>query len=222
MDKTIGALRQLLKLLHREQARDWSPHRRSRKVPQRAQEVWEELSSRWWIPIGERELEKLLSASDELHLDLSDKVLYLPPLLDHNSDFVPVLSLKCDIDEKNEDVELRIMLIHRHKDEHKLYGIGFRLESPEGKDSAHDFYHAQFIVGFGFGRDVDCPNWIPCTQPSFPLSADSPITLLLTLLITLYGKNYCWQFYNKHSLAQKDMKRYMDRLQPWMNWPSLA
>jgi len=238
VDKTVNALRTLLNLLYQEQARDWSPQRRGwstrhsrRKISSKAQQVRER---EYWTPVRERELEEWLSASDELVVNFSreKKVLYLPPL-EKDAEFVPILSLECNLDETRTSIILRVMLVRQEKVGKELHGIGFRLESPEcenqprdknedmGKkkiNGRHDFYHAQLLRGFDWGPPVKNLTWLPCSQPSFPLLANCPITLIFSLLLTLYGKKYCWEFYTRHSLHLHDMKQYMEKLQPWINW----
>lgn len=237
MDQTVGALRKLFHLLYQEQQRNWYPQRRGRKASARAREVWERLVNLGWTPIGEREFEYWFPVSaDELHIDFSQRklVLYLPPL-EKNAEFVPVLSLKCNLDETRINIELRVMLVCRVEDDEgkeMLCGVGFRLESPYGeeedkdkeegeenedeKEGLHDFYHAQLMRSLGWKSSVECPSWLPCTQPSFPLTADCPITLVLCLLLTLYGKDYCWDFY-AHNHQLSDLHQYMTKLQPWIN-----
>jgi hypothetical protein len=223
MNRAIGALREILIPLYQEQARDWSPKRRRRQVSPRAQNVWEELTQRWWPSLEERELEKLLKVTNELHLEFSgNKVFYLPPL-ERDAEFVPVLSMKCDIRDDVNDIKLRVMFVRRDENSGKLQGVGFRLESPEDRGKGrHDFYHAQLITGFHNGRDVESISWLPDSQPSFPILAKCPVTLILSMLITLYGKNSCWEFYNNHSLHRSDIKKYMTDLHEWINWPDFC
>jgi hypothetical protein len=245
VNDTVGTLRQLFDRLRQEQERDWYPQRWGRKPSARAQEVWEHLIS-WWSPIGERDFEYWFPASsDELHVDFSQlgRFLYLPPL-EKNAEFVPVLSMKCVLDDTTAEIKLQVMLVRRVEDceengEERLCGIGFRLESRHGdeeeeedtegdeeeeRDSRHGFYHAQLIRDFGRGPSPssECPSWLPCTQPSFPLTADCPVTLMLCLLLTLYGKRYCWEFVSKDTHLLNWLKPYLDKLQPWIKWEALA
>lgn len=220
MNKTIGALRTILTHLHRKQSRAWSPQRRQKNISDKVQKTWEQLSQSWWPPLKEKELEELLSGSDELHMRISDKkIFYLPPL-ERKGEFVPAMCMECDIDNNRESLKLRIMLVRHNEETNSLQGIGFRLESPQGSgQSRHDFYHMQLIKGFRTGRDVEDIPWLPDSQLSFPILAKSPITMVLSLLITLYGKNYCLEFYNEHSLHKADIKKYMSELNEWINWP---
>jgi len=167
--------------------------------------------------------------------------LYLPPL-EKGAEFVPVLSMKCVLDDTRVEIKLRVMLIcgvedHEETGELRLCGIGFRLESPhgdeeeqegtagdeaEGKDSRHGFHHAQLIQDFDQDPPIECPDWLPCEQPSFPLTADCPVTLVLCLLLTLYGKRFCWEWISKDAGFYHWLQEYVEELQPWIKWKALA
>ena len=241
MNRTITALRKLFLALFQE-AKVWdSRHRqgyskrKERKPTAKAQKAWETLAEHCWPPIKNEELEEWLPISDELQIDFSEKkrVLYMPPL-EKNADFVPVLSLKCYLSETKTSIRLRVMMIALGEAE-EFHGIGFRMESPESEslkgenpensndnDGLHDFYHAQLIQSFGSSRFdqkllVECPSWLPVTQPSFPLTADCPVTLFFSLLLTLYGKNYCREFFHNHNQLS-DLKKQMDKLNGWIKW----
>lgn len=180
-------------------------------------------------PIEEKDLGGLFPDAEVVEVDFSGrrKVLYLPPL-EKNPEFVPYLSLWCKLEETGASMALRVMLVSRGESEGEFRGVGFRLESPheneedEGdeRDEAgrHDFCHAQLIRSLGYGPRVECPSWLPETQPSFPLTADGPVTLVLCLLLSLYGKRYCWNFYTEHQIF--DLKSHLNRLATRMKWSS--
>ena len=239
----VGALRQLFDRLYQEQERAWSPERWGRKPSARAQEAWEYMITPW-PPLTRKDFEHWFPVSPgELHIDFSQrrKVLYLPPL-EKNGEFVPVLSMKCNLNETQSEMKLRVMLIQRvrdcdENDGERLRGIGFRLASPHGDEEEHedaegdeekpegrhDFYHAQLIRDFDGGPSVECPDWLPCTQPSFPLTADCPVTLVLCLLLTLYGKRCTWDLVSRNTGLFNLLKPYLkDKLQPWIKWEALA
>ena len=110
------------------------------------------------------------------------------------------------------------------------YGIGFRMETPESMNQEgnmpanpgiHDFYHAQLIQSFrreelNSELQIDCPCWIPESQPSFPLPAECPVTLLLCLIVTLYGRNYYNEFLTEHHIF--DINRHLKKIDRWINW----
>ena len=65
-------------------------------------------------------------------------------------------------------------------------GIGYRFENPEGKETTHNFYHAQPIRKLkGAGATADeinipgTPTWYPDTFPSFPIPASDYLDLVL-------------------------------------------
>lgn len=89
--------------------------------------------------------------------------------------------------------------------EQRIVGIGLRFDVPhtpamtgaveslapemEG-EGAHDYFHAQCIVGFDRGDDPfeGIPHWLPVTQPAIPLpKSDSGTQLLLCVVLSLYG-----------------------------------
>ena len=243
MNKDVGALRQLFDRLFQEQQTTWFPQRWGIKPSAEAQMVWRHLVKPC-PPITRKDFEHWFPASlGELHVDFSQwsKFLYLPRL-EKDAEFVPVLSVKCDLDETKSTMKLRVMLIQRvrdcdENDGERLRGIGFRLEGPHGDEEEqedaegdgekpegrHDFYHAQLIRDFDGGPSLDCPDWLPCNQPSFPLIADCPVTLVLCLLLALYGKRYSWEFLSRDTALYNWLKPYVEeKLQPWIKWEALA
>ena len=125
--------------------------------------------------------------------------------------------------------KFRVMLVCLDK-KGKPYGIGFRMETPHSQDEdvdtfasegIHDFHHAQLIQRFrrkelNSELQIDCPCWIPDSQPSFPLPAECPVTLLLCLIVTLYGRKYYNQFLVENDIFE--IKQYREKLDPWINW----
>ena len=74
-------------------------------------------------------------------------------------------------------------------DDINVKSLGYRFESPEGKNNqnagVHHYYHIQMI------QPPTCRiDWLPETQPAFPLDADNPVKLLLCVLVSLYGLDY--------------------------------
>ena len=240
MDKAaIRAFRNLLLKIYDEQKNDWSLETQSgRKPSAEARDLYDVYCYNTWHPINEKEFENWLNESDEkLDVDFSKKraVLYLPPL-EKDAEFVPVLSLKCTLSKTINSIRLYVLLFRHGEEGQKPYGIGFRFESPENEqyerqseddeqqgpgEGLHDFYHAQLITGFGYGPEIEIPGWLPCTQPSFPLPADDPVTLVFSLLMTLYGKRYCWEFFRKHASNLPDLGPRIKKIQPWIKWKAL-
>ena len=75
----------------------------------------------------------------------------------------------------------------------RLQSLAIRFETDEGdpetdKDrGAHDFCHAQLCTSIGRNLDATTPSWIPDSQPSFPLDAEDQVSLVLCMLVSLYG-----------------------------------
>ena len=203
-----------------------------------ANEEWGRVFTQW-RPIAREELEGLFAApetgSGSVEVDFSKsergQVLYLPPL-EKNPRCVPILSLYCKLNETQSIAKFRVMLVCLDK-KGKPYGIGFRMETPESMNQdmnttdnvgIHDFHHAQLIRRFGQSNldilPIDCPIWLPDSQPSFPLPAECPVTLLLCLIVTLYGRNYYNDFFNVYfnDYKKSQIKRYKKKLDSWVNW----
>lgn len=114
-----------------------------------------------------------------------NRFLYLNPT--SSPILLPVVGLKCDFGRSIPEVRLRVGLFLKHGLDTRA--IGYRLEAPEGP-GAHHYYHLQMIRGFDkhshFIGD-ECLNWFPDQAPTFPLDVNSPVKLILSLLIGLYG-----------------------------------
>ena len=167
------------------------------------------------------------------------QVLYLPPL-EKDPNCVPILSLYCKLQEPQSIMKLRVMLVSldENRGTDGIYGIGFRMETPErinqgisssannqsadaiDNGGAHDFHHAQLIRKFGKRKlddklQIDCPVWLPQSQPSFPLPAKCPVTLLLCLILTLYGRKYYNRLLTEHEIF--GIGQYQQELNQWIN-----
>ena len=205
MVKPSDALKDLLILLFKKQESAWEQRNSKDKPSKCALKTYNAIKNKW-IPITLKEIESLFKKSQQ---DLSEwgKVLYLPPLR-KDAHFVPVLSLDCKWNQTltQYSARLKVMLVcsgNCTDENQKPYGIGFRLETPESMNQTdttttnkgiHDFHHAQLIKKFGKKKldrrlEICCPNWLPDTQPSFPLPAKCPVSLFFCLIATLYGRS---------------------------------
>lgn len=234
MTKPNDVLKDFLILLFNKQRSAWITRNSRIKPSDRALKTYEAIMNKW-IPITSTN--QIQSLFKEPQLDTSDggKVLYLPPLT-KDGHFVPILSLYCKWNETQSIAKLRVMLVclDNCADEcQKLYGIGFRLETPEsanqaetetGNEGIHDFHHAQLIKKFGkedldSKLQIECPSWLPKSQPSFPLPAKCPMSLMFCLIATLYGKNEYNDLRNEfrnrsdHSIVGEHLKE----LDQWIN-----
>lgn len=232
MDKsTIRALRDLLLTIYEEQKSDWSEQTLTgRKPSDKARDFYRQYSYNVWHQVEEREFEKWLKESpDKLEVNFSKRkaILFLPPL-EKDGDFVPILNMECEVGETINSMSLYVLLVQEREEGKKPRGLAFRFESPENEhyeeesnEGLHDFYHVQFIKGFEYGPEFEIPQWVPMSQPSFPLLADDPLTLVFALLMTLYGKKYCWDFYNRHVANLPELEPSIQKLHTWVKWKGL-
>ena len=210
-----------------------------RRKDVRDNENWEHIFTEW-PPLAREDLEVLFMLTETGGVDFSEsqrgKVIYLPPL-EKKPDCVPILSPYFNLKETQSIAKLRVLLVQLDKNL-RPYGIGFRMETPEkinqgvntsvnrqhtdiaNNEGAHDFHHAQLIRKFGQKKldnklQIDCPIWLPQSQPSFPLPAECPVTLLLCLIVTLYGGRYYNQFLTEYNIF--DIKQYQEELDRWIN-----
>jgi len=167
----------------------WSRHRNAASTLSGEVSDLHDLVSTVFPVFDERELEKLLSQKKPPVADFGDrrKVLFLEPITGSRC-MVPILSLRYDFSRSIPEVGFRLALFLF--DETKgLAALGYRFESPQG-EGTHHYYHAQPIRDLDWGHSLPCPAWLPTTQPAFALDAKNALTLLVCLLITLYGLEY--------------------------------
>lgn len=226
MRETISALKDILRPLFENQADAWLNQDPDLKPSCQVLKTFRIISEKW-KPITFEEIAYLFDES-ELILDFAQRVLYLPAL-QKKSNFVPILSLSCKLNEAQSIAQFRVMLVALDRNHKTLNSIGFRMETPESrnqnsntatKEGIHDFFHAQLIQKFDKKKpdgkpEIYCPDWLPESQPSFPLPADCPVTLLLCLIVTLYGRNYYNRFLKTHGTSKT--KQYEDKLDVWIN-----
>ena len=237
MTKPSDALKDLLILLYQKQESAWGGKNPIDEPTDQAMKTYNSIINKW-IPITIREIESLFSKSKQ---DFSKwgKVLYLPPLK-KDAHFVPVLSLDCKWNQTPYSARFKVMLVSSvcrcncTKQNQKPYGIGFRLETPESvnqtvstsKVGIHDFHHAQLIKKFGKKKldrslQIDCPSWLPESQPSFPLPAKCPVSLLFCVIATLYGKKEYKKIRNEFPKQKHyhkyDVRKHLEELDKWIS-----
>jgi len=111
---------------------------------------------------------------------------YLPPL-DENCEFVATLSLDCKLSEPNRSFKFRIEMYTLR--EQQLHGIGYRFEFGEGEHKhAHVTLAKERPDSEGGKALFGCPIWLPTYIPRVPTIAGTPVSLLVCMLIGLYGK----------------------------------
>lgn len=182
----------VLELLWQVQKNEWEQHTSERRR-QEKQRIDTALS-RYLLSLEN------IRPQGQIHWVDAFKLLPLPPLR-RNSHLIPFLTIYYD-GTGNESSCCRIYVLMIMAEQRKLRGIGFRIESPErncqpnhaGGIGAHDFYHAQLVKNVRGWDFYDTPDWLPDSQPSFPLWAVQPFDALLNLILTLYGANFYLEF----------------------------
>ena len=228
MKKTIATLEGILTPLFQIQASAWRDRNSELKPSKRALATYRTISGT--VPPITLDETRFVYKQRNYVLDFSQRgrVLYLPPLQKKVASFVPILSPYCKVNRKRSIARLQVMLIRVDRSRNP-FGMGFRLETPgriyqnensTDKAGIHDFYHAQLIREFrqkwlDESLPMDCPSWLPVTQPSFPLPARCPVMLLLCLIVTLYGKRYYNQFLADYEIF--DIGQYRAKLDSWIN-----
>ena len=230
---TPETLRQLLNVLLQYQKSAWDSCLPGIAPSARAYATYSVLSVYYWKPVTERGIKAWLTPS-EPSVSTRREGLYLPPL-ERNPEFVPVLQVECTRNEEWADVKLMVMMVRSvneeetccinrnevevgenktsvNEDKPRIVGLGFRMEKGTGR---HSFHHAQFVRGFEHGPSVECPSWLPEKQPSFPLTAKCPVTLVLCLLLTLYGTK-CLRFFTGQRVFR--LEQYIEELKDWISW----
>ena len=232
MLKFVTAFNQILTPLCNIQVSAWNKKEKKWKISKCALETYKFVSQERLLslqPIKPEDIKQFFPPSDSANVNFFEekKVLYLPPL-EKDAKFVPIFSLCCNLSRNQSIAKFRVMLVtldeNDENDKTTLNGIGFRMETPEGinqnantndNDSTgiHNFHHAQLIQQFSpeqFGNilPTKCPSWLPGSQPSFPMPADCPVTLLLCIILTLYG----WKFYNNFCNSIPTTDEYRKKL----------
>jgi hypothetical protein len=181
LNPELGLFRDLLKLLFR-----FSKGGPGRYGDPAAKEIFRVIGATY-PPFGRvEEVQDFIPSQEKPITDFKDtgRFLYLkpgegPPL------FIPVVSLFTNFTRSIPEVRLRVGIFLLEGTE--IRSIGLRFESPEG-EGPHNYYHAQFIKDFNAPVPVEKRlNWLPVTHPPIALDARGPVTLLLSLVVSLYG-----------------------------------
>lgn len=196
MQRIITAFNQILTPLCKIQKSAWFDEEKEWKPSKCALETYRFVSEQRLLsvqPIKPEDIKELFPLSGRcanVNFFEEEKILYFPPLK-KDAKFVPIFSLYCNLSKNQSVAKFRIMLVTLDESHQALDGIGFRMETPEGgsenantndnnSTGIHDFHHAQLIQQFSpeqFGNilPTKCPSWLPGSQPSFPMPADSTL-----------------------------------------------
>ncbi len=206
MDRDLKTFRDLVLWLFDSHEKPWEySHEGARKI------YLDRLGS--MNPIsGREELETFLPTGDKVQAEFRlNQYLYLNPI-EKGGVFVPRINIKCDFGRNHPMVRLRLGLFLTTED--SLEGFGFRFETPEGRSlerlGRHHYYHAQIIQDFGHPERNKLIGWLPDEQPAFPLDANDPVKLLISLLVSLYGLDYLG--YIRNVAPIQHLRKYTDEM----------
>jgi len=139
--------------------------------------------------MASEELDSLINNSRNSRLCLDR--FYLPPL-DEDREFIPILSLKCNLISSPPSLSLRVgMTKYTNDGKGQPVSLGFRFEmghpgQRRRPDSDHNYHHMQLTARPHGEPLFGCPE-LPETYPCVPTPAKCPITLFLCMLLSLYG-----------------------------------
>jgi len=163
-------------------------------------------------PLSEGEFKKFVEETTKRgNFQIELDRLYLPPLEDEG-EFIPILALSCDLKSPHGSISFRIRLIRGDTKKKPLtfQGIGYRFELGHST-STHSYYHVQFT---NLADESDpkwqlpgCPVWIPTLIPRILTPARNPVSLILCILLSLYGKI---EFVDKLVSGIRADKRYFE------------
>jgi hypothetical protein len=143
----------------------------------------------------------------ESHFDKSEKFFYLPRM-DRDPHIVPILIFDCNLSKSVTDVSFIIILSRQIDDPKKPERIAFRFEGPEGTSenkSEHNYWHIQLTneidVKKGFQK-ITCLKWLPTKMPCIPVVGRCPVSLLLCLLFSFYGRQM-FKYINKSKIKEE-------------------
>jgi len=143
-------------------------------------------------PLQSDDLDTLFSECKENKNLVIAENFYLPPL-EFDKEFVPLLSINYNFRVDPPEFQFRLGM-YRICEEPILIirGFGFRFE--KHYNSNHDYYHAQFTRIPEPGIECESPTWIAEHIPCIVLPANNPVSLLMSILISLYGHHVGAEF----------------------------
>ena len=181
----------------------WRKHEQwSRRARGQSKELYSRLSS-IYPKITEENLERSLASKDKTGSLGSEFVFLTPP---DGVALQPIITLSYDFGVRVPVLKIRIGLFALVNN--SLAAIGFRFETPE-TGGLHNFYHTQIIdtlaPGTGTGR-LPSQEWLPQSRPALALNAVNAVTLLMSLLLSLYDRQFETEL---GSALRNQLARYM-------------
>ena len=150
--------------------------------------ILELIGNRGYTCIGSRGLRPLLCGSQDVDLGGLSLCVVLEAIEDPR--IFPLLILRSS----QRWVHFRIYTMLWTADHcSELQSLAIRFETDEGDPEtdkargAHDFCHAQLCASIAQNLDATTPSWTPESQPSYPLDAEDQVSLVLCMLVSMYG-----------------------------------
>ena len=161
-------------------------------------------------PLNISALESYICRRQEVEMLWENRVLHLEPSEDRK--ILPLLILQSS--HQWEHFRLYTLLLMLD-DSFALKSIALRFETDEAQEPAetigkHDFCHAQICRLINARTHALTPSWLPDSQPSIPLDADDQVTLVLCMLVSLYGGKYVVDKVSK--LGNSNLIEHMKKL----------
>jgi hypothetical protein len=188
MDKELNLFRQLVVVLFERHSKAYDD------PPANVRAILGHISNKYTRFADSTALENVLPSDDHPSSDFKEvmQFLYLRPILS-GTPTVPVVSLKADFTRSFPEVRIRLALFLLNT-KGEIRSQGYRYETPEGPGNGrHDYYHVQPIRVLYRDRpgfQLPTPSWFLDSHPAWPVDAQNPVCLLLSLLISLYGLEF--------------------------------
>jgi hypothetical protein len=148
----------------------------------------------------------MMSAFPTNQIAITEHVLWLPPLMD-DSKFIPMIHGCCDLANYQADLQLEL---YSFSEDEGPQSISLRFESPNDSPP-HNFWHSQLVIQSRYLEPLGgVPEWFPTTLPTFALNASSPVSLLLSMLVALYGGVYVQRL--MANIRGRDLRPYYELL----------
>lgn len=165
--------------------RDWKGRKEGAPVGDITLRFKDDLQA-YCFPFEGKKFENLLIEAQTMRKEMDENFyIYLPPMY-RESHFIPVMRLVLDLPANT--VNLRVELHTFPQNQSAPQGIGIRFECPMGTSGSHSYHHVQLFRPNGNSFEV------PESFPALPLPAHDPLSLLLCLIIALYGREELGRF----------------------------
>ncbi len=153
----------------------------------------------------------LVRGCSELSLRNQHRFLILEPLGDKT--VLPLLTLETS----NQWVHFRAYVLLTMLDRCSvLQALAIRFETdegvpqPNGLRGSHDFCHVQLCRYIDGRTRATTPNWLPDSQPSFPVDAEDQIGLVLCMLTSLYGSRHVVERLN--TTGDRNLRQHLQKV----------